>query len=88
MVYGAEDDKGAQFAWSVTADTLIYAANRIPEITDDIVSVDNAMKWGFAWDLGPFETWDAIGVAGVCRENGSRRSRCPSLGTSDARKRP
>jgi 3-hydroxyacyl-CoA dehydrogenase len=63
MVYGNEDDKGAQFAWAVTADTLIYAANRIPEITDDIVSVDNAMKWGFGWDLGPFETWDAMGVA-------------------------
>ncbi len=33
-----------------------------PEIADDIVAVDNAMKWGFNWDLGPFEMWDAIGV--------------------------
>ncbi len=60
MVYG--EDVGAQAAWAVTADTLIYAANRIPEIADDVVNVDNAMKWGFAWDIGPFESWDAIGV--------------------------
>jgi 3-hydroxyacyl-CoA dehydrogenase len=63
MVYGAEDDPGVQLAWAVTADTLIYSANRIPEIAADIVNLDNALKWGFGWDIGPFETWDAIGVA-------------------------
>jgi 3-hydroxyacyl-CoA dehydrogenase len=57
------DDKGAQLAWAVTADSLIYTANRIPEIADDIVNIDRAMRWGFNWDLGPFEGWDAIGVA-------------------------
>ncbi|HIN02479.1 MAG TPA: 3-hydroxyacyl-CoA dehydrogenase, partial [Candidatus Marinimicrobia bacterium] len=41
---------------------LIYSANRIPEISDDIVNIDNAMKWGFGWEKGPFESWDAIGV--------------------------
>jgi len=41
---------------------LIYSANRIPEIADDVMSIDNAMKWGFGWELGPFETWDAIGL--------------------------
>jgi len=41
---------------------LIYSFNRIPEIADDIVNVDNAMKWGFNWDLGPFEMLDAIGI--------------------------
>lgn len=41
---------------------LIYAANRIPEICDNIVGIDNAMKWGFNHNLGPFETWDALGV--------------------------
>ncbi|MGH9392487.1 MAG: enoyl-CoA hydratase/isomerase family protein, partial [Vicinamibacteria bacterium] len=56
------DDRAGKFAWKVTAGTLIYAARRIPEISDDIVNVDNAMKWGFNWKLGPFETWDAIGV--------------------------
>ncbi|MFQ5707282.1 MAG: 3-hydroxyacyl-CoA dehydrogenase NAD-binding domain-containing protein [bacterium] len=56
------DDLAGKFFWELLAGTLLYAANRIPEIADDIVSVDNAMKWGFGWELGPFETWDAIGV--------------------------
>jgi 3-hydroxyacyl-CoA dehydrogenase len=60
LVNGTDDASKA--AWTVLADTLIYAALRIPEIADDVVNVDNAMKWGFGWDLGPFETWDAIGV--------------------------
>ena len=55
-------DKGALFAWKNLRDTLIYAFNRVPEIADDIVNIDNAMKWGFNWDLGPFEMLDAIGV--------------------------
>jgi 3-hydroxyacyl-CoA dehydrogenase len=60
VVYG--DDKLAQFAWKALAHNLIYAANRIPEISDTIVDIDNAMKWGFNFELGPFETWDAIGL--------------------------
>jgi len=56
------DDKASQLAWAVTADSLIYSANRIPEIADDIVNIDRAMRWGFNWDLGIFEGWDAIGV--------------------------
>lgn len=61
VVAGA--DKGAEFAWKSIRDTLIYALNRIPEIADDIVNIDNAMRWGFNWELGPFEMFDAIGVA-------------------------
>jgi len=62
------DDDLARFAWKVTADTLLYAANRVPEVADDIVNVDRAMRWGFGWELGPFESWDAYGVqAGVDR---------------------
>ncbi|MEK6778726.1 MAG: 3-hydroxyacyl-CoA dehydrogenase/enoyl-CoA hydratase family protein [Candidatus Deferrimicrobiota bacterium] len=57
------DDKAAAYAWKILSDTLLYSARRIPEISDDIVNVDNAIKWGFNWTLGPFETWDAIGVA-------------------------
>jgi 3-hydroxyacyl-CoA dehydrogenase len=60
VLYG--DDKGAKFAWKVQAGALIYAANRIPEISDTIVEIDNAMKWGYNFEMGPFETWDAIGV--------------------------
>ena len=55
-------DKGAEFAWRSLRDTLIYTVNRIPEIADDIVNIDNAMKWGFNWEIGPFEMLDAIGV--------------------------
>ncbi|MGD8230190.1 MAG: 3-hydroxyacyl-CoA dehydrogenase/enoyl-CoA hydratase family protein, partial [Desulfobacteraceae bacterium] len=56
------DDAGGEFTFRTVSETLIYAANRIPEIADDIVNVDNAMKWGFARKLGPFEAWDALGV--------------------------
>ncbi len=59
------DDPAGQFAWKVLSKVLVYTCRRIPEIADDIVNVDNAMKWGFAWDLGPFETWDALGVREV-----------------------
>jgi 3-hydroxyacyl-CoA dehydrogenase len=60
IVYG--DDNGAVFAWKAVAGNLIYSANRIPEISDTIVEIDNAMKWGFNMEMGPFETWDAIGL--------------------------
>jgi 3-hydroxyacyl-CoA dehydrogenase len=60
MTYGT--DKGSQFIWRATAAMLIYSINRIPEIADSIVEIDNAMKWGYAWEMGPFETWDAIGI--------------------------
>jgi len=61
-LYYAKDLAG-QFTFKTMSETLIYAANRVPEIADDIVNVDNAMKWGFGRKLGPFEMWDAIGVA-------------------------
>jgi 3-hydroxyacyl-CoA dehydrogenase len=59
----AEDDRAAQFIWATTAFGLNYAAHVVPEIADDILSIDNANKWGFNHELGPFETWDALGVA-------------------------
>ena len=60
VVYG--EDRGARYAWRVVANNLIYSANRIPEIADTILEIDNAMKWGFNFEMGPFETWDAIGL--------------------------
>jgi 3-hydroxyacyl-CoA dehydrogenase len=57
------DDEGAAFAWKVTAATLVYSAGLIPEISDSLVEIDRGMRWGYNWELGPFETWDAIGVA-------------------------
>ncbi len=57
---------GTDIAGEVTREYLcnnfIYAANRVPEICDNIIGIDNAMKWGYNHQLGPFETWDAIGV--------------------------
>lgn len=61
-------DKAAKFAERVTLDVLAYSSRRIPEIADDIVNIDRGVRWGFGWDLGPFEVWDAYGVrAGVAR---------------------
>lgn len=56
-------DRGAQLIEQLTVPALAYAARRIPEMSDDIVSIDDAIRWGFARELGPFETWDALGVA-------------------------
>ena len=58
----AADDAAGRFAWEIVAGTLLYSANRIPEICDDITAIDDAMRWGYAWDLGPFQLWDALGV--------------------------
>ncbi len=58
----AGKDKAAELAWRNLRDTLVYAFNRIPEIADDVVAIDDAMRWGFNWELGPFEMLDAIGV--------------------------
>ena len=60
-LYYAKDEAGL-FTFRQLSEMMIYSANRIPEIADDIVNIDNAMKWGFAWKLGPFEIWDALGV--------------------------
>ncbi len=57
------DDRAGQYLWHHHAFYLAYASQRVPEITDTIVNVDNAQKWGFSHKLGPFEIWDAIGVA-------------------------
>ena len=57
----AGDDRAAAFARTVLYETLAYSAARLPEIADDVVDIDRAMRWGFGWDRGPFETWDALG---------------------------
>jgi 3-hydroxyacyl-CoA dehydrogenase len=57
------EDRVGEFLWKTMSRTFRYAANRIPEIANTIVEVDNAIKWGFGWEIGVFETWDAVGVA-------------------------
>lgn len=63
LVWGTT--KASGFAWKTLSRSLAYAARRIGEITDDIVAIDNAMKWGYNWELGPFEAWDALGFEAV-----------------------
>ena len=57
------DDEAASLLWHTLSRTLAYASKRLPEIADSPEDIDNAMKWGFGWEMGPFETWDALGVA-------------------------
>ncbi|MEP6847583.1 MAG: 3-hydroxyacyl-CoA dehydrogenase/enoyl-CoA hydratase family protein, partial [Acidobacteriota bacterium] len=61
LVWG--EDRVGQFLWSTMSRTFRYSANRIPEIANTIVEIDNAIKWGFGWTIGVFESWDAVGVA-------------------------
>lgn len=57
------DTAQGQLAWEIYGATLRYSADLVPEIADDIVSIDNAMKWGFGWVKGPFEMFDVVGAA-------------------------
>ena len=61
LVWG--EDRVGEFLWKTMSRTFKYSANRIPEIADTIVEIDNAIKWGFGWEIGVFESWDAVGVA-------------------------
>ena len=56
------DDRAGQLVWNTLSPVLVYAGELLGRISDDIVAIDQAMKWGFGWSLGPFELWDAIGV--------------------------
>lgn len=60
LVWG--EDNVAEFLWKTMSRTFRYAANRVPEIADTVVEIDNAIKWGFGWEIGVFESWDAVGV--------------------------
>ena len=60
LVYS--DDRAGQLVWNTLSPVLVYAGELLGRISDDIVAIDQAMKWGFGWSLGPFELWDAIGV--------------------------
>jgi 3-hydroxyacyl-CoA dehydrogenase len=62
LLEGQKGDKAQQFIWGGLSEMCLYAARRVPEISDSLVDVDRAMRWGFGWELGPFEAMDAIGV--------------------------
>lgn len=55
-------DRAGIFTFRTRSDEFLYAANRIPEIAGDILTIDNALKWGFNREMGPFEMWDAVGL--------------------------
>ena len=70
-------DRAGQFYRKLFSDIFHYAAMRVPEISDDLVSIDNAMKWGFGWEMGPFELWDVGGIERV-DEGWAKRPAPPS----------
>jgi 3-hydroxyacyl-CoA dehydrogenase len=73
-------DWAAAFYWHILPELWNYAAHRVPEICDDIVGIDDAMKNGFNWELGPFEMWDAAGVvATVERMKAAGRTPAPAV---------
>ena len=72
-------ERVGNFVWKTMAETLVYAVNMIGEVADDIVNIDRAMKWGFNWEMGPFETWDAIGVEAIVKRLDKEGREVPQL---------
>jgi 3-hydroxyacyl-CoA dehydrogenase len=62
VLEGQKGDKAQQFLWGALSEMCLYAARRVPEISDHVEDVDRAMRWGFGWEMGPFEQMDALGV--------------------------
>ena len=58
------DSDAGRFVWRVLSQMMVYSATKMGAVAEDIISIDRAMRWGYAWELGPFETWDAIGLSG------------------------
>lgn len=56
------EDRAGNFLWKIFSPVLLYSAELVGTIADDIISIDRAMKWGFGWEMGPFESWDALGL--------------------------
>jgi 3-hydroxyacyl-CoA dehydrogenase len=81
LLAGQPGDKAQQFLWSSISQTCLYSARRVPEISDSLADVDRAMRWGFAWELGPFEMWDALGVEGMSQRLSSEGHTLPPLVT-------
>ena len=73
------DDLEGRFAWELMGGTLLYAAGLVPEISDDIVGIDRAMRWGFAWKKGPFELLDEVGPARVIERLKAGGQAVPSM---------
>jgi 3-hydroxyacyl-CoA dehydrogenase len=61
------NDRAGTFLWKLFRDVMLYSAERVPEISDRVVEIDQAMRWGYANTLGPFELWDALGFEATAR---------------------
>jgi 3-hydroxyacyl-CoA dehydrogenase len=72
-------DKHGQFLWRTLSGTSLYAATLVPEISDDVFSIDRAMEWGYGWGLGPFRLLDELGVAEVVARARSEGRSVPPL---------
>ena len=59
-------DRAGSFLWKLFSDVFLYSASMVPEISDRIVEIDRAMRWGYAHKYGPFELWDALGFEATC----------------------
>jgi len=74
----AKTDRTGTFLWKLFSDLFLYSAERVPEISDRIVEIDRAMRWGYAHKFGPFELWDALGFEDVCKRLESDHREIPS----------
>ena len=63
----AAEDRAGQLVRALTYHSLAYASERIPEVADTPKPIDDAMRWGFGREAGPFETWDMLGVSDACK---------------------
>src|SRR3984885_5599028 len=81
ILTGQPVDKASKFLWASLSRTCLYAARRVPEIAASPADIDRAMRWGFAWELGPFEIWDALGVEAMARQLEKEGESLPPLVT-------
>jgi 3-hydroxyacyl-CoA dehydrogenase len=87
ILQGQKGDKAQQFLWGALSETCLYAARRVPEISDSVAEVDRAMRWGFGWELGPFEIMDALGVKEFAAQVEKEKRALPLLIERVARER-
>jgi len=79
VLAGQTGDRAQQFIWRALSEMCAYAARRVPEISDSVADVDRAMRWGFGWELGPFDVWDTLGVESVAKRLGHEGRALPPL---------
>ena len=79
ILEGGKGDKAQQFLWGGLSETCLYAARRVPEISDSLADVDRAMHWGFGWELGPFEVVDALGLRAFAEQVQKEERNLPPL---------